>query len=128
MEKIVKPYIASLLIACLAVTTVVCCCIGPAIMAHLHKASACSHCSPQDSHGHSSSPSDGCMYRLTNAEASHGQVIIASAPLVFTPITFLDHHIVTPFLSSSIQAYPRGSPPLAASFTPLYLRTFSLRI
>jgi len=129
MKKIFKISIASLLTVCLGVTTVVCCCLGPVTMAHLHKTSVCSHCPPQgSSQSHSSNPTDSCMYRLTNAEILHSQIIIASAPVVFTPVTFFDKHIATPFLLSSILAYPRGSPPLAASFTPLYLRTFSLRI
>jgi hypothetical protein len=131
MKKIVKISIASLLAVSLSVATVVCCCIGSALTAeHTHKVSACNHCPSQGTASkHSSNPADSCTYHLTNAEISHGQIIIAHAAAVFVPASFFDRHAVRPFLPSSIQAYPRGSPPLdLPSFTPLYLRTFNLRI
>jgi hypothetical protein len=130
MKKILKISIASFLALSLSVATVVCCCIGSAVMAHAHKASVCNHCPPQGSSSkHSSNPADSCIYHLTNAEVSYGKIIIAHAPVVFIPATFFDQHIATPFLPSSIQAYPRGSPSFdLPSFTPLYLRTFNLRI
>ena len=129
MRKLLKIFTASLVTGCLSVMTVVCCCVAPVVMAHLHKAAVCSHCPTQDSsHGKPSNPTETCLYHLANAETSHSQTISFFAPVVFTPTIFFDKHITTSFLPSSISAYPRGSPPLAASFVPLYLRTFSLRI
>lgn len=129
MVKILKPTIAFLLAVSLGTATVVCCCVAPAVMAHFHKtAVACSHCpSSGTSHGHSSNPTDSCMFRVGHAEAFQGQVIMP-VPIVSTHIVLFDKHVVTPFLASSILVYPRGSPPLTSSFTPLYLRTFTLRI
>ena len=127
--KLLKIFTASLLSVSLGVATVVCCCVAPAVMAHLHKASVCTHCLPQkSSQGHSSAPGDNCMYQLTNADAFHHQTISSPVLITFTPHTFFNKHVSIPFLSSSISTYPRGSPPLTASFVPLYLRTFSLRI
>lgn len=129
MVRALKLPVSFLLVVTLAVATVICCCIGPSAVAQLHKTAMCSHCPAKNSSsGHSTSSTDSCMYRLANAEASYGQIIIAPAPTVFTPIAFFDHHTVMPFLPSLVQAYPRGSPPLATSFTPLYLRTFNLRV
>ena len=129
MIKLLKILTVFVVVTCLAVTTVVCCCLGPAVMAHFHKSSVCHHCPPQDSsHGHSSNPGNNCMYQLTSADTFNGQIISAPAPVVFTPVIFFDKHIRTDFLPSSISAYPRGSPPLNISFTPVYLRTLSLRI
>ena len=65
---------------------------------------------------------------FTRHQYRHGQIISFSVPAVATPVVFFDQHITTPFLASSISAYPRGSPPLNVSFTPVYLRTLSLRI
>ena len=128
MGRIFKHSIASLLTISLAVTTVVCCCVGPAVMAHFHKTSVCSHCPTQkSSHDHSSNPGNNCMYQLTSADTFHGKIISAPTSVVFTSV-FFDHHIPTPFLASSLSAYPRGSPPLNVNFTPIYLRTLSLRI
>ena len=129
MKRIFKFSIASLLAMCLAVATVVCCCIGSGVMAHFHKAAACSHCPDQNSHGNSSNPAGTCPNQLTSAEFLHGQAI--STPNVstqhFPAPVFLNHHhvILSPALSL---AYPPGSPPLGISFIPLYLRTFNLRV
>src|SRR5579872_5708412 len=129
MKSFLKLFISFLLTVCLGVATVICCCFAPAVMAHFHKVSMCRHCPSQGpSHGHSSGPTDNCLYRLSNAEIFHGQIVISAAPAVFIHYIFFDKHLATPFLPSLVQAYPRGSPPLPASFTPLYLRTFHLRI
>jgi hypothetical protein len=129
MIKIVKLFIASLLAVCLTVATVICCCIAPAVMTHFHKVAMCGHCQSQNSHGHSSNSTTACQYHLTSAEFLHTQAISSSA---FSGVSFpssilFDKHI-TIFLLSSVFAYPRGSPPWAANFTPLYLRTYNLRV
>ncbi len=129
MKRIFKFSIASLLVICLGVATVVCCCISPVVMAHFHKVAICSHCPDQNSHGNSSNPAGTCQKQLTNAEFSHGQTI--SPPKVSllpfpAPIFLNNHHtILSPTLFS---AYPPGSSPPGISFTPLYLRTFNLRV
>ena len=128
MKRIFKFSIASLLAMCLAVATVVCCCIAPTVMAHFHKVAMCSHCPDQSSQGNSSNPAGACRNQLTSAEFLHGQTI--STPNVsaqpFPAPVFLNHHtVLSPALSL---AYPPGSPPLGISFIPLYLRTFNLRV
>jgi hypothetical protein len=128
MKRIFKFSIASLLAMCLAVATVVCCCIAPAVTAHFHKVAMCSHCPDQSSQGNSSNPAGVCRNQLTSAEFLHGQTI--STPNVsaqsFPAPVFLNHHtVLSPALSL---AYPPGSPPLGISFIPLYLRTFNLRV
>ena len=126
--KFIRIFTAFVLTVCLAVTTVVCCCVAQAVMAHLHKASMCSHCLPQNSsHSHSPVPGNNCIYQLTNAEAFYGQVISAPAPVFFRHGIFFDKH-TTPFLPSLILAYSRGSPQSTASLVPIYLRTFNLRV
>jgi hypothetical protein len=127
MGKIFKLFIVALLAASLGMATVICCCVAPAVMAHFHKVIMCSHCSSQDS-SHSSTPDSNCSYKLTNAEAFHSHIISFSAPLVDTHSFFFNQHLTSTFLPSLVLAYPRGSPPLTSSFTPLYLRTFTLRI
>jgi hypothetical protein len=129
MGKIFKLLIASLLTASLGMATVLCCCVAPSVMAHFHKVTMCSHCSSQNSSPtHSSVPDTNCLYKLTNAEVLHSNTISFSALAVYIHGFFFDHHITRPFLPSVIAGYPRGSPPLTASFIPLYLRTFTLRI
>ena len=128
MIKMLKPFTAFILTGCLAVTTVVCCCLGPAVMAHFHKAAVCSHCaSPNSSHDHSSNPAGTCQYHLTNAEFSGAQPgpFSMAAPL-FAPSSFLDKHMAN-FLPPFTAIYPRGSPPLTGS-TPIYIQIRSLRI
>ncbi len=129
MEKIFKLFTVFLLAVSLTVATVICCCFVPAVMTHFHKISMCSHCHGQNSPDHSSNPAGTCQHHLTSAESSHSPAVLsfaASGVSFPVPVSF-DKHI-TIFLPSSILACPRGSPPLTASFTPLYLRTFSLRI
>ncbi len=129
MIKIFKLFIASLLIISLGVATVICCCIAPSVMAHFHKAVMCSHCQGENSHSNSSNPAGACRQQLTSAEFFHAQTI--SSPIVsakFFPVSvFLNNHQVTP-TRSLLLAYPPGGPPLGISFTPLYLRTFNLRV
>ena len=127
MGKIFKLSIASFLTVSLAVTTVVCCCVGPAVAAHFHQKVMCGHCDNPGSHHKGSNPGGACQYHLTDAEFSHAQVISPSlsAP-VFAPISFIDQHIN--FLPSFPTIYPRGSPPLVVGTTPLYIQFRSLRI
>ncbi len=129
MKSILKFSIASLLAICLTVATVVCCCVRPAVMAHFHKAAMCSHCTDQNSKSHSSNPAGACQQQLTNAEFSNGQTI--SPPkisLLPSPAPFFlnNHHTI--LLPTLFLAYPPGSSPPGISFTPLYLRTFNLRV
>jgi hypothetical protein len=128
MRKIFKLFTVSLLTVALSVATVLCCCSASALMAHFHKVEMCGHCPSQNSHEHSSNPGTTCQYQLTSAEFSHSQTI--SSPIVsvsFPAQIFLDKHLAALLPNSSL-AYPRGSPPLISNFTPLYLRTFNLRI
>ena len=127
MRKILKLFIASVLTVALSVATVMCCCSASAAMAHFHKAVVCSHCQGHSSHDNSSNQTGKCQHQFQAAEFSHGATI--SSPVVSSAhaLSVLAHHrtIVLPSLSLS---YAHGSPPLTVSFTPLYLRTFSLRI
>ena len=128
MARISKIFIASLLAVSLGMATVICCCVAPAIMTHFHKVSVCSHCSSQNSSQTHSCPDSNCAYKLTNAESFHSNIISFSAPVVDTHTFFFNQHLTLTFPLSLVSAYPRGSPPLTSSFTPLYLRTFNLRI
>ena len=129
MRNFFEIFAVSVLTVCLAVTTVMCCCLGPAVMAHFHKAAVCGHCSsPSSSHDHSSNPAGTCQYHLTSAEFSPAQAILFSvAAPVFTPIAFFDKHTIN-FLFSFPTIYPRGSPALAAGSTPIYIQIRSLRL
>ena len=129
VRKTLKPIIAFSLIAAFAVFSVLCCCTTSALMAHFHKTAVCSHCHEKNSQDHSSDHSGSCKHQFSNAEFIHGPVI--SLHLVsgnsFPSSVFLnDHHIAITHLFLS--AHPPGGPPLGASLTPLYLRTFNLRI
>jgi len=128
MRQIFKLFIASVLSVALSVATVICCCSASAAMAHFHKAVICSHCQgAANSNGDYSNQAGVCQHQFQSAEFFHGATI--SSPVVSSAHAFpvLAHYrtIVLPSLSLS---YPHGSPPLTVSFTPLYLRTFSLRI
>jgi len=129
MEKIFKLLISFFLVVSLSVATVMCCCIAPSVMAHFHKAVTCSHCPDQASHGKSSNPTTACQNQLTSAELLQAQTLFSTTVLVkhFFGAAFLsDHHRV--LTHSLLLAYPPGAPPQGVSFTPLYLRTFNLRI
>ena len=128
MKKIFKLFIASILTLSLGFATVVCCCIAPSVMAHFHKVVTCSHCQAKDPNAKPSNPAKICQQQLTSAEFFHVSTI--SSPIVsihhFPASLFLnDHHIIPTHL---LLAYPPGGPLLGISFTPLYLRTFNLRI
>ena len=129
MKKTFKLLIAFLLTVALSVATVICCCIAPSVMAHFHKTAMCSHCQSTNSHSNSSNPMGACQYQLTSADLSHAQTI--SSPIIsvqhFPLSVFVNNHQIT-FTRSLLLAYPPGAPPLGISFTPLYLRTFNLRI
>ncbi len=129
MKKVLKLFIASLLTVSLGVATVICCCIAPVVMAHFHKAAMCSHCHDQNSNDHSSNPAGTCQQQLTSAEFSHVPTI--SSPVVsadsFPVSVFLNNHQIA-LTQSLLLAYPPGGPPLGISLTPLYLRTFNLRV
>ena len=130
MERIFKLFIVSLLMVCLIVATVICCCFAPAVMAHFHKISACSHCQAQNSsHCKSSNSAGACQYHLTSAEFSHSQAISLSVVSVIVSIAFVsfNKHLIV-FLPSSPLVYPPGGPPLIVSSVPIYISTHSLRI
>jgi len=129
MSKIIKLFTSSLLAVCLSVATVMCCCSASSAVAHFHKTAMCGHCSDKGPHNTSSSPVLACKYQLTSAEFSNTQVIPSSvvSGVTFSAPIFFDKHITT--LPSPVSlACPPGSSPLGISFTPLYLRTFNLRI
>ena len=129
MHKIFKPLIALSIIAAFAFSAVLCCCTATAVMAHFHKPVTCSHCPDQNSQGKSSAPTGACHQQLTNAEFAHGQgVSLSNVSVVpyFGPAFLNHHHILLTHIL--ILAYPPGGPPLGISLTPLYLRTFNLRI
>ena len=129
MTKIFKIFTAMVLISSLCVATVICCCIAPAVMAHLHKVVSCSHCPSSNSHHHSSNPADVCLSQLTSAEFVQMQTIDFTKHLgnAFPLPLFVDKYITT-LPPSRILAYSPGSPPLRISFIPLFLRTFNLRV
>jgi hypothetical protein len=129
MKRIFRLFLVSSLTLCLMATTVICCCIGPVVMSHFHKAAMCNHCQDQNPNNHSSNPAGACQHQLTSAELPPGQIIAFSKDLgsPFPSPNFLDRHITTLPPPSSL-VYPPGSPPLGISFTPLYLRTFNLRV
>jgi len=121
--------VALLLTLSLGVATVICCCIAPSVMAQFHKAAVCSHCPGEKSQGNPSNPAGTCQQQLTSADIFNGSII--SSPIVpakhFPVTVFLNDHHIT-LTRSLLLAYPPGGPPLGISFTPLYLRTFNLRI
>ena len=129
MKKKFKFLISSLVTLSLSVATVMCCCSAAAAAAHFHKpVMVCSHCHGHESKGNPSNPTASCQQQLTSAEFSGAQTFSLSSEkgVFFTP-AFLDKHAIF-LVPSLILSYPRGSPPLTANFTPLYLRTFHLRI
>jgi hypothetical protein len=129
MRKIFKPLIALSIIAAFAVFSVLCCCTASAVTAHFQKATTCSHCHGQNSNGHPFDPIKACQNQLKSAEFSHSQIIYPQINSVgpFQSPVFINNH--RPILSPSLSlAYPPGSSPPGISFTPLYLRTFNLRV
>jgi len=126
--KAFKLITASVLAVSMFVATVICCCIGGALMAHFQKPSTMC-CEKKDASSHdTSNPSSACLNHLTSAEFTHTPTTIdkpAAAGFGYNshPSTYQ-----TDFLYSFDQIYPRGSPPLTVSLIPLYLRTFTLRI
>jgi len=128
MGKIFKLYTVSLLTVALSVATVICCFSAPAVAAHFNKAVACSHCPATSSHDNSPNPAGTCKQQLTSAEFFHSQTVSSSAVSGGSFPASASFKHITIFLPSSVLAYPRGSPPLGVSFTPLYLRTFNLRV
>ena len=129
MRKITNLFIASLLTMSLGVASVICCCIAPSVMAHFHQTVMCSHCMDQKSQSNSSNPVNACKQQLTSADISHGSIISSSVVLAhsFPSSIFVSNHH-TNLTRSLLFAYPPGGPPLGISFTPLYLRTFNLRV
>jgi len=129
MKKLSKILIALLLSATVSVATVICCCIAPSVMAHFHKTVTCSHCAGQDSQGKSSNPLESCRNQLTSADLSQSPAASVSAVSVKTfPVPVIFGKYISALPPSFSLGYPPGSPPLGISFTPLYLRTFNLRI
>jgi len=129
MKSIFKLFIAFLLTVCLALATVVCCCVAPAVMAHFHKIPKCSHCQDQSSNNHFSNTSGTCQYYLTSAALSRSQTISSSVKSLIVSIDFVSFNKhLTPFLPSSQIVYPPGGPSLIANTVSIYLSTHSLRI
>jgi len=128
MRKILKPFIVSLSIISLSVATVMCCCSALAVAAHFHKATMCSHCPDNSPHDNPSHSTDTCQYQLTSAEFYHSSSIslLVVSKVFFTP-TFFYHKFITVLPPPGLIKL-HGSPPLITSFSPLYLRTFNLRI
>jgi len=129
MRKILNLSIAFLLAITLSVATVLCCCIAPSVVAHFHKTVTCSHCAGQTAHGKSSNPAAACPQQLTSADFYHLQTIISPVVKIshFQSFNFLIAH-QSVLNRSLLFAYPPGGLPLGRRFTPLYLRTFQLRI
>jgi hypothetical protein len=129
MRKILKLLIVLSIIATFAVFSVLCCCTASALKARFHKAAVCSHCHEQNSNGHPTDPVKACQNQLTNAEFSHGPNFSPPINLVIphSSADFINNHH-TIILPSFSLVYPPGSPPLGISLTPLYLRTFHLRV
>jgi hypothetical protein len=128
MRKIFKPLIVLSLITVFAVFSVLCCCTASAVMAHLQKkVMYCSHCHQEPSKGKPSNNSESCHHQYLGAEYVVASNIFTAHTIAFYPaIHVFDHHkILAPIL---LRAYPPGGPPLGINFTPLYLRTFQLRI
>ena len=129
MRKTLKPLLALTITAAFITFSVLCCCTAAAVMTHVHKAAMCSHCQDKSSSNHSTNPVGSCQHQLITAVIAHGQVIASpdvSGNIPIVPV-FLDKYILSVPPSLSL-AYPPGSPPLGISLTPLYLRTFNLRI
>ncbi len=129
MSKILKLSVAVLVATSLGVATVLCCCTAASVLTHFQKSPACGHCSQeQNSSNPSSNPTAVCPNQLSNAELLQAPAISVktTAKFFFPTSFFLDksRRIVVPRPST---IYPPGGPP-PRSFTPLYLRTFNLRI
>ena len=130
MKRIPKLIIASLLAITLGVASVICCCIAPTVMAHFSKKDmACSHCPGEKSHGNSSNPLGACQQQLTSADVIHHSTLsssVLSTKYLSLSLSFINYQ--NNLTHSILLAYPPGGPPLGISFTPLYLRTFNLRV
>ncbi|MDE1920287.1 MAG: hypothetical protein KGJ09_02960 [Candidatus Omnitrophica bacterium] len=127
MKKISRIFVAFLLAVSLVVSTVICCCIAPAVAAHFQKEAACSHCMGHKASGRPSDPL--CPQQLMSADFLHAPALTFSEStggFSFTPVLFVGHHPVLTRLILSV--HPPGGPPLGMDFIPLYLRTFQLRI
>ena len=127
MRAIVKIFIASVVIIAVGVATLLCCCVAPAVAAHWHKpvVAVCGHCASSGTH-HSSNPAAPCQGQLTSTDTIDGQIVLL-------PQGGLQHFIAHPVFKASSTfhhslslVFPPGGPP--GNLTPLYLRTFNLRV
>lgn len=128
MRKILNSFIVFSVVATFTIFSVLCCCTASAVMAHFHQKVMCGHCEDKNSNSHPCNSSASCQHQFSSAEILHGQTIVSSQLLLghFYVSVFLNHHRT--FFPSTLSAVdPPGSPP-RLSFTPLYLRTFNLRI
>ncbi|MGH2647339.1 MAG: hypothetical protein ACRDE8_07220 [Ginsengibacter sp.] len=128
MGKVLKFFTASVLVATLTLTTIICCCLGPTAMAHFSKKALCSHCDKSSSSQHKDcDPSSSCQHRLTDADisSSHAIVLASDTLSAFLPVSFIDHHIN--LAPSFPTIYSRGSPPIIHT-TPLYIQFRNLRL
>lgn len=129
MKKISRYFLAPLMIVSLTVATVICCCIAPSVVPQLHKTVKCSHCHGQNPQRGSSNPAEACQQQLSGGEFLRTFTLDSSHVIkstVTVPV-FLDRYSTHPLLSS-LSSYPRGSPSSVVMASPLYLRTFYLRI
>jgi len=125
MARISKFFIHLSIIAAFSCFSVLCCCTAAGVMAHLHKKVMCSHCQEQNANGHAADPAGKCQHQWINAELSQSPIILSAFSSGASSL--VDKHPTV--LSFSLRiVYPPGGPPLGISLTPLYLRTFHLRV
>jgi len=130
MRKILNPMMSVLIAAVFVFSAVFCCCTATALMTHIQKpAVMCSHCQGEHPQSKSSVPAGACPQQLTSAIVLHSHTIIGSfeTSIHYPTPAFLNHYHNI-FSLTLISVYPPGGPPLGFRFTPLYLRTFNLRI
>ena len=127
MRKIFKPLISLGIIVAFVFFSVLCCCTATAFMAQFHKKVTCSHCHQKSSQSPVSPGS--CQHQFLSADVTHASNNISTDVSVSSPHVLGFHHVSGPGrIVELTRMYPPGGPPLGISFTPLYLRTFNLRI
>ncbi len=129
MKSFVKPIVALSVAAALVVFSVFCCCTLSALQAQLKKVSAkCGHC-PQKADQHGCDTPGDCQHQLVKADSSAAKIMVSSTAggsVEHAPVYLHAYQIsLFPKLSSGS---PPGHSAARLNFTPLYLRTFHLRI
>jgi len=127
MRKIFKLFIALCILAAFTVFSVLCCCTAASLSARFHKDIVCSHCQPEKSNKQSSAPAETCHHQFIGAESSTAFTLALVSGDSSSTLYIVEHAKIctVPLL---LRIYPPGGPPLGISLTPLYLRTFQLRI